>query len=123
MTERNGFVTGEELASWKRYDEEAISSLMDKLKELDAEEKVLVPRLTSIRAEREKTIYWISILKGESSEEVPELPLAPDEEASGDSEFGDSDIEEVIMCGKATISDPRRLSYPEKGDVHNRRAQ
>ena len=38
-------------------------------------------------------------------EKMPNSPLAPDEDAGGDSEFGDSDIEEEIVCGKATISD------------------
>lgn len=105
MTDRNGLVPGDDLASWRRYDEDAIASLMDKLKELDAEENFLLPRLTSIRAEREKTIYWVSLLKGEKVEKIPNSPLAPDEDTGGDSEFGDSDIEEEIVCGKATISD------------------
>ena len=105
MTERKGFGSEDDLASWRRYDEDAIASLMDKLRELDAEENVLVPRLTSIRTEREKTIYWISLLKGEESEEMPKLPFTPDEKANGNSELEDSNVEEEIMCGKATISD------------------
>ena len=60
MTKRNGSVSGDDLVSWRRYDEDAIASLMDKLKELDAEENVLVPRLTSIRAERENHLLDLS---------------------------------------------------------------
>ena len=105
MTESYGFVPEEDPASWRRYDEDAIASLMDKLKELDAEENVLVPRLTSIRAEREKTEFWISLLRGEDVEEIPKSLLKQDERANGNSELGDSNVEEEIVCGRATISD------------------
>ena len=105
MTNGNGIHSEEDLASWRRYDEDAIASLMDKLTELDAEENVLVPRLTSIRAEREKTEFWISLLKGEESEEIPKLLLKQEEMTNGNTQPDESSDEEEIVCGRATISD------------------
>ncbi len=65
MTERNDFVSEEEMASWKQFDDDAITSLKAKVKKLDRKENQLLSQLAPIRAEREKTELWISLLKGE----------------------------------------------------------
>ena len=105
MAESNGFVSEQDLASWKKYDEDAIASLMDKIKKLDAEENELVPRLTFIRAEREKTTYWISLLKGEEVAGMRELRSVAGERVNGYVEPDGNNAEEEIVCGNVTLSD------------------
>ena len=124
MNEGTDFVSEEDQASWKKYDQQAIASLMAKCAALESRENDLLSQLTPIRAEREKTAYWISLLKGEEVVEKPESHLAPGEKANGIAEPEESNAEEEIVCGRATLSDiagcpsQRRAMYviAEKND-------
>ena len=105
MTKRNGYVSEETLASWRKYDKEAIASLKAKDAKLESRENELLSELAPIRAEREKTLFWISLLKGEESVEIPKLLLKQDQRTNRNTEPDESSDDEEIVCGRATISD------------------
>ena len=108
MTERTDFVSEEEMASWKQYDRKAIAPLMAKLAKLESRETELLSQLTPIRAEKEKTEYWISLLKGEEVAEMTEMTefhSVAGERVNGYVEPEANNADNELVCGNATLSD------------------
>ena len=105
MTERTCFVSEEDLASWKQYDQKAVAPLMDKLTELESLKSELLSQLDPIEAEIAKTIYWLSLLKGEALTEITEVPMFSGERVNGHVEFRENAAENEIVCGNTRLSD------------------
>ena len=105
MTERTDFVSEEDKASWKKYDKEAIASLMAKLAKLESKEDELLSQLTPIRAEREKTELWISLLNGEQMMDMTEVPMFSDERVNGHVKSKENVAEDEVVCGNTRLKD------------------
>ena len=105
VNEKSNFVSEEDTASWRKYDEEAITSLMAKLAKLESHETELLSQLTPVRAEKEKTEYWISLLKGKEMGKMRKVPLFSGERVNGHVESKENVAEEEVICGNTTLSD------------------
>ena len=104
MSKNSEFISERYIASWKKYDCEAVASLAAKREELDSHETQLLSELEFIRDEKKRTIHLIAALEGKESTDnfaYSELP----EQLGKNSDSNEHDPNEDVKCGRATVAD------------------
>ena len=104
MSKKSEFISEEYIASWKKYDCEAVASLVAKREALDSRKTELLSELDFIIEETKRTNQAISVLEGEGSVDM----VASSELSEQTDEISDSkehDPKEETRCGRATVAD------------------
>ena len=104
MDKKSEFISERYMASWKKYDCEAVASLVAKREKLDSRETQLLSELEFIRDEKRRTIYLIAVLEGKENADnltYSELP----EQLGKNGDSNERAPNEGVRCGRTTLTD------------------